>query len=302
MSAPNVELALGTVQFGMKYGIAGRGEPVPADEVRDIFARAWESGVRVLDTAPAYGSIEENLGDLTKDYPFKMVSKIPALPQGTSEDIAKFVTQSIQKTRKRLGDNLTTILFHRSEDLLEPHGAIAWEAASKAISDSSIRLGVSCYSPSELALLQTKFPVSAAQIPGNALDQRIRTANLPVIPHCVRDDVNQVPEVTKNIELYLRSVFLQGILLLAPETVSKQLPQAAKHIYAWRKWCEEHQLSPLQAALSIAKGLPGIRYCVVGVDKLSHLEEILTAWNHAVPLTASSLSTDNMDIIDPRLW
>lgn len=286
MIAPDVELALGTVQFGMKYGIVGRGETVPAKEVQDIFARAWEYGIRVLDTAPAYGTIEESLGTLTEGYPFKMVSKIPVLPkESSSVEVVNFVSNSIQKTRERLGERLTTLLFHRSDDLLEQHGTIAWETASKAISDSPIRLGVSCYSPSELALLQNKFPISVAQIPGNALDQRITTTK----------NIN-------NVELYLRSVFLQGILLLAPERASKQLPQAANSIKVWGKWCDEHQLTPLQAALSVAKGLPGIRYCVVGVDKLAHLEDILTAWTSAVPLTAPSLSTDNMDIIDPRRW
>jgi aryl-alcohol dehydrogenase-like predicted oxidoreductase len=286
MTTPNVELALGTVQFGMKYGIVGRGEPVPTKEVQDIFAKAWEYGIRVLDTAPAYGTIEENLCSLSKGYPFRMVSKIPALPKESSADkVVDFVSHSIQKSRERLGERLTTILFHRSEDLLEPNGSIAWQAASMAISDSAIRLGVSCYSPSELVLLQNKFPVSAAQVPGNAWDQRIITT-----------------KNIKNVELYLRSVFLQGILLLSPEIASKQLPQATNSINAWGKWCNEHQLTPLQAALSIAKGLPGVRYCVVGVDKLSHLEEILTAWTSTVPLTAPSLSTDNMDVIDPRRW
>ncbi|MCL9683577.1 aldo/keto reductase [Legionella maioricensis] len=286
MRAPNVELALGTVQFGMKYGIVGRGEPVPTKEVQNIFARAWEYGIRVLDTAPAYGTIEENLGPLTEGYPFRMVSKIPALPkESSSAEIAHFVTHSIQKSRERLGERLTTLLFHRSEDLLEQHGTIAWQAAFQAISDSSIRLGVSCYSPSELALLQNKFPIAVAQIPGNALDQRITATK----------NIN-------NVELYLRSVFLQGILLLAPEIASKQLPQATNSINAWGKWCDEHQLTPLQASLSIAKGLPGVRYCVVGVDKLSHLEEILTAWTSAVPLTAPSLSTDDTEVIDPRRW
>lgn len=285
MRASITELALGTVNFGMKYGIAGRNEPVPKHEVLDILAAAWESGIRVLDTAPAYGSIEENLAVLTKGYPFRVVSKIPAFPKGSSSDIGKFVSQSIELTRERVGENLGTILFHRSDDLLEEHGAIAWEVASKALSDSSIELGVSCYSPSELALLQGKFPISVAQIPGNALDQRIRTTN----------NINKV-------ELYLRSVFLQGILLLAPEIASKKLPKAAERINVWKKWCDEQQLTPLQAALSIAKGLPGIGYCVVGVDTLSHLQELVNAWSSAAPLTALSLSTDNMDIIDPRRW
>lgn len=75
MSLPGIELALGTAQFGMRYGIAGRGTRVPAREVQQIFARAWELGIRMIDTAPVYGDIEARFDALTKDYPFAVVSK-----------------------------------------------------------------------------------------------------------------------------------------------------------------------------------------------------------------------------------
>ncbi|KTD24306.1 putative aldo/keto reductase family protein [Legionella lansingensis] len=286
MTPSNVQLALGTVQFGVKYGIAGRGEPVPPKEVRQIFARAWELGIRALDTAPVYGDIEERLDALVGDYPFKMVSKIPAIPHELSANaMADFVIESIDKTRQRLGRRLDTLLFHCSDDLLHEQGEFVWNTASKAISDSTIRLGVSCYSPLELEILHGKYPVEVAQVPGNAFDQRLMSAT-----HL------------NGVELYLRSVFLQGILLLAPEIVAKRLPQATGIINAWQNWCNHHGLSPLQAALSIAKGLPGVRYCVVGVDRLSHLEEIMSAWDSITPMSDLALATTDQDIIDPRCW
>lgn len=280
-----MELALGTVQFGMKYGIVGRSGPVPASDVRDIFTRAWDSGIRVIDTAPAYGDIEEHLNLLTANRSFKVVSKIPAIPDGLgAKEVEHFVTKSIQQSKYRLKEQLSTILFHRSEDLMGQHGAIAWNAAVNAISDSEIELGVSCYSPSEMSVLQDKFPICAVQIPGNALDQRLNATS------------------NKNkVEIYLRSVFLQGILL-DYNLASVRLPQVANHIKTWSKWCKENELTPLQAALSIVKSFTGVRYCVVGVDNLSHLEEILTAWNSSIPLSAPELATNNLDIIDPRRW
>ena len=175
-------------------------------------------------------------------------------------------------------------MFHRSDDLLQPYGADAWATALNAISGSNIRLGVSCYSPFEISMLQDKFGVSVAQLPGNALDQRLRATSL------------------NNIELHLRSVFLQGILLMAPEKAAMKLPHGEHSFNVWRKWCDEYQMLPLQAALSIAKALPGVRYCVVGADKLTQLEEIATAWEDAPPIDGSALAIDNLDIIDPRRW
>ena len=64
MSAHAVELALGTVQFGLPTA-----SPDAANgserEIKDILALAWRAGVRTLDTASAYGDIEERLGGLS---------------------------------------------------------------------------------------------------------------------------------------------------------------------------------------------------------------------------------------------
>ena len=59
-----MKLALGTVQFGLAYGITGRGAVVPEQEVREILVAAADQGVSVLDTAVAYGDIEPRLAGL----------------------------------------------------------------------------------------------------------------------------------------------------------------------------------------------------------------------------------------------
>lgn len=281
-----VELALGTAQFGLKYGIAGRGEPVPSGEVRSILSSAWERGIRVIDAAPAYGDIEGRLDDLAQHHPFAIVSKIPALPQqGAPADISSFVGQSIGRTRSRLRERLHAVLFHRGEDLLGSQGDVAWQSATEAIAGTEIRLGASCYSPDEAAVVRSRYPIAIAQIPGNAFDQRL--AESGGMDRC---------------EVHLRSAFLQGLLLMSSSDVSIRMPWAAAAIAAWHHWCADHGLTPLQAALSIAKGLPAVRYCIVGVDRQSQLEEIAAAWQHAEPLRAPQLAMQDRDIIDPRRW
>lgn len=286
MMQSRIELALGTVQFGMAYGVAGRGEPVPAHEVHEILARAWSSGIRVLDTAPGYGDIEERLADLVDTRPFDIVSKIPALPHSLSADgVAMFVSESVHRSCARLRGRLSTVLFHRGEDLEGPHGETAWRAASAAAATAGVRLGVSCYSPAEAAAIFERFPIAVAQVPGNAFDQRLASAT-----------------GLEQVELHVRSVFLQGLLMLSRKDASERLPCATAAIHTWKNWCLERNLSPLQAALGIAKGLPGARYCVVGVDRAAHLDEILQSWEEVGPLQAATLSIDDEHVIDPRRW
>ena len=55
-------LMLGTVQFGLEYGIANVSGKPSFDRVCDILRAAYEGGVTALDTAAAYGTSEEVVG------------------------------------------------------------------------------------------------------------------------------------------------------------------------------------------------------------------------------------------------
>jgi aryl-alcohol dehydrogenase-like predicted oxidoreductase len=284
-----MELALGTVQFGLAYGVAGRGAPVPSGEVRAILARARALGVRWLDTAPAYGDIEERLTDLIGDHhEFSVVSKIPAAPaQLAPGAAAHWVTDTLNRSRDRLGHALTAILFHRAEDLLDPQGIERWQAASAFASAHGLDLGVSCYGPGSLTEVTTRFPVTLAQLPGNALDQRLC--------HTPPADMSQMA-------IHVRSAFLQGLLLMPESDACARVPAAAAVLERWHAWCRDHESPPLEAALGLVKALPGATHCVVGVDSLAQLEAIVAAWNEAPAIVAPELACDDVAVIDPRNW
>lgn len=275
------KLALGTVQFGLAYGVAGRTAAVPEHEVRDILARAWAAGVTRLDTAPGYGDIEERLGALCGNTPFEIVTKIPALPHGLCEaDARYFVTMSIEKSRERLGDRICGLLFHRADDLVETHGAAIWDAAQA----SGFPLGPSCYDAQTLAGLCERLPVKMAQVPGNALDQGVARP--------MRSDV----------EISLRSAFLQGLLLMPQCEAASRVPAAAGALARWHAHVERSGQSPLSAALSIVKGFGTVDYCVVGVDNADHFDAIADAWRDATAARQDDLASSDRTAVDPRLW
>lgn len=284
-SAP--ELALGTAQFGLAYGVAGRGAVVPEADVRDILEHAASLGVRRLDTAAAYGSIEERLAGLAQGLAFDVVSKLPALPDGlTADDASTFVERALERSRTRLGELLCGMLFHRADDLTGPHGAVIWDVAARWGERNRIAIGVSCYDPSTLAGLRRTLPLQMAQLPGNAWDQRL----LP-----------QSRELA-GVEISIRSLFLQGLLLMPPAAAVRRLPAAAPSVARWHDWCRDRGTDPLHAALAAAKGLPGVSYCVVGVDSVRQLEEIVDAWGNVDPRLDAAVASDDVRIIDPRNW
>lgn len=281
-----MELALGTVQFGLAYGVVGSGQQVPDGEARRILEQAAALGIQVLDTAAAYGDIEQRLAGLTEGLPFRVVSKIAPLPAelGTPEAAARFVHDSLQRSQERLGPLLQSVLFHSADNLAGPLGDVLWRAAADACAPAGLKLGVSCYGPQQLAALRQRYGITIAQLPGNVLDQRLAEHRF------------------EGIELHLRSAFLQGLLLAPAEQGGARVPDAAAHLSRWQQRCLEHGLSPLTAALSAVKALPGVRYCVVGVESVAQLAQIATAWTRAVPMAWPDLATDEPAVIDPRVW
>ena len=86
MYESNERLALGTVQFGMPYGVANKTGRVTRSQVLAILEFAKSKGIDTLDTAVTYGDSEMCLGAVGTQG-FKVVTKLPALP-AECQDIA----------------------------------------------------------------------------------------------------------------------------------------------------------------------------------------------------------------------
>jgi aryl-alcohol dehydrogenase-like predicted oxidoreductase len=283
-----LQLALGTVQFGMAYGITGSKQIPPDDDVRKILGLAFERGVKTLDTAPAYGNIESRLDSLCGPLEFRIVSKIPPLPGDLSDyEAGKWAVDSAITSRQRLGRRLHALLFHRAEDLLEGRGEAVLDALARWADAEDVLIGASGYEPGAVRALFTAQRISIAQLPGNALDQRIAG---------VADRLTPKPEV------HLRSAFLQGLLLLPYQDAIRLVPAAAGALRKWHDWIERRGITRLHGAFSVVKGFKDVEACVVGVENLAQLAELLDVWQESKAISAVELASNDPQTIDPRMW
>lgn len=281
-----MDLALGTVQFGVDYGIAGARRP-DDETAAKILTYAWDAGIRRLDTAPGYGDIESRLLGLCGNREFSIVSKIPKVPATINgEALLAWLTETVETSRRRLGDRLRGLIFHEPQMTLGDHGVIVRETLARLLDGTGISIGASHYDDTTLLEMATWPDCKMAQVPGNALDQRI---------------VKQ-REKLEGMEVSLRSAFLQGLLLMDPQAAAERLPAAASAVHNWRHWCARRGLSPLEAALSVVKGFSMVDYCLVGVDSLAQLSAIRNAWERSTAVTAPELQSHDPAVIDPRLW
>jgi aryl-alcohol dehydrogenase-like predicted oxidoreductase len=284
------QLALGTAQLGLDYGITNTRGRVPAGEAAALLTQAWDGGVHLLDTAPAYGNSEEVLAAAMHD-PWRVVTK--TLPLRTAQVDAAAVARvdaAFAQSRQRLGQ-LDTLLVHHAQDLLVPGGELllAWLQQRKDRGEVT-RIGVSVYEGAEIAALLDRFAFDVVQVPANVADQRLVA------------DGSVARLRAAGVEIHVRSLFLQGVLLAKPGFAAGRFGAQREWLAAFHTECARRGLSAQQACFSFLKSQPALSAGVVGVASSGELAQLLQAWNTAPAVDWSGWAVDNASFIDPRRW
>lgn len=285
------KLALGTVQFGLDYGVANEAGQVKSAEVEQILSEAKKNGIDILDTAIAYGNSEEVLGKVGIDG-FRVVTKLPSLPADQS-NIARWVIDQVGASLKRLGqEKLYGLMLHRPQDLLGLNGTRLIQALADLKNDGLVqRIGISIYCPDELDEIIRKAPIDLVQAPLNIIDRHMETSGW-------LDRLND-----DGVEIHTRSVFLQGLLLMERNKIPQKFSRWSS---LWDQWHEKMKIlggSPLAVSLAYPLSLEQVDQVIVGVDSAAQLLEILKAAEKANegPDTSFMCSTD-LDLINPSNW
>jgi len=285
-------LGLGTAQFGLDYGIANDRGLCPPEDVAAILETAAAAGIGVLDTAPAYGTAEQVLGEvLPAAHRFRIVTKTPHLGGLRDESqIRRAVRDAFAASRAKLRrGRLAGLLTHNANDLLRPGGPALWAVMTELKRAGEVeRIGASVYSAGQLDAVLARYPLDIVQLPWNAVDGRIGPPLLAAMAQ-------------RGIELHARSVFLQGLLLAPPGRAAGVSPQAAALVGRWRDAVAAASADPLAAALGAVIGRPEIGTALVGVTRPEELAGILRAVAAAPPPVAPVQSTDDL-VLNPALW
>jgi aryl-alcohol dehydrogenase-like predicted oxidoreductase len=286
----NERLALGTVQIGQPYGVANLSGQIGLDESRAILAHAESAGLDLLDTAVAYGESERRLGEIGVGH-WRVVSKLPAVPQDCP-DISSWVEESVVGSLERLGVTaLYGLLLHSPQQLLDSQGDEIYRALV-ALKDLGIvqNIGVSVYGPDELEALVPHFKMDLVQAPFNVIDRRLATSGWLARLH------------NAGIEVHVRSVFLQGLLLMEADHRPEQFDKWQPLWATWHRWLKEHALEPLQACLGFVLSHSEIDQVLVGVDSLAQMKAILANTGATAEMPPQSLMSDDPNLINPSRW
>jgi aryl-alcohol dehydrogenase-like predicted oxidoreductase len=281
-------IVLGGAQLGLPYGILNGGETLSREEVARILDTAAGHGIDSIDTAIAYGQSESIIGETSQNR-FKIISKLPPLPLDVS-NVFEWVLAQVEASLSRLKcTSLDALLLHRPQDLTEAHGAELFAAISSLKIEKTIqRFGVSIYTPDELNGIIGTFDIDVVQAPLNVFDRRI----LGVI--------GQLSAL--NIEVHVRSVFLQGVLIAKPEDRPQRFNQWSEHFAMFDEWVNSSGMSAMACCLGFALQQPGIAKLVIGTTSATSLAEIMTSIPTSHLEVPAHLQSSIEQLIDPRVW
>ena len=278
-----MKLAIGTVQFGLDYGITNHSGQVAIDEVKDILDYAKTNNIDTLDTAARYGNSEQVLGEVGVNN-YRIITKTTPLKNGVDRVIKGFY-QSLDNLNIGQVDGL---LIHNIDDVKDKRFGDLFHKLNELKEEGLInKIGFSTYTPDQVDFLLENFDFDLIQVPFNVFDTRlIEGGQLQALKK-------------KNIEIHARSIFLQGVLLDF-DNLSSYFSKWKKQFDKYQSTVEKSGLSLLEYALNFTLNVQEIDKILVGVNSADQLKEIVQAKKKQSSLSAFPI--DDIALLNPGLW
>lgn len=295
-----MQLCLGTVQFGMDYGIRQQKKP-SLQQSHEMLDYAAGHGILTIDTAYSYGEAEDVIGSWLLQHAsmrsrIELISKLKpnVFDEVVPKDYYHVMKEHLQMSLERLHtDYLDGYLLHSSryvfdDDIIDALLRLRQEGLVK-------RVGVSVYDPDEAKKGIERGTLDLLQLPYSIFDQRMDKADIFTLAQ------------QAGVTLHSRSAFIQGLILMQESEVPPFLAKAKPILRRIEEICRDMGWSRVQLALCYVKEKTGISHLVFGVDSLEQLRENIRLFEQDLPSDAMNaasreFSTLEADIVMPSLW
>ncbi len=279
---------LGTVQFGLDYGINNiKGKPT-STQVFEMLDYAVSKGVKIIDTADAYGNAIELLGVFNITHPgvftinTKFISK--------REPLINQVSNAFDLLHV---DNINTYFYHSFNDFVNDPELLHELVAMKQ--NNQIRkIGVSIYDNDEFSTAINTPEIDVIQFPFNLLDNYNQRGELMKLAK------------EKGKELQIRSVFLQGLFFKSLENIPNRMAPLKPYLHKINDLSNEYHMSVEKLALLYALQQPEIDNVLLGVDNLEQLRHNLNIGHqNLTPEIINSINqimVKETELLYPKNW
>ena len=262
------KITLGTVQLGMNYGI-NNADGKPSEELAgQVLSTAVNGGITSFDTSSDYGTSEKVVGNFFKSKEDKpiIVTKfgVGGYDKNLSElDVEKKVRTEVENSLINLGYNKLPLLLSHNENDLEVYGETLINILKRLQNENLVdKMGASLNHFNYVDTVLENDIFEAVQVPLNMMDVKNATG----------DSIKKLAQ--KDITVFVRSVFLQGLFFRDPDTLPNGVLQNAKEpLKKIRKIAEEENMSIAGLAISYIRDLNGVSSLVIGAENPRQVKE-----------------------------
>lgn len=287
------KLILGTVQFGLNYGINNSEGKPTENHVFKILDQAYHMGIRVLDTAEAYGNSQEIIGKYhsERDFRFEIITKY----SGSASDIEADFEQHIDQNLKELNiPSLHVYMFHSFASFNDNLDFILKNHKKILLSGKVKKIGVSVYTNDEVEKLLGYDFIEVIQLPFNLLDNS----------NFREDMILQAKKAGK--EIHTRSVFLQGLFFKEIDTITGNLSSLKKKLTSIHAISKRNNISINDLSIGYVNKKNYIDHILMGVDSLKQLNSNFESFNAPISNTTEreidQLVVTDKNLLNPSLW
>lgn len=288
-------MVLGAVQLGLNYGVANKAGKPSRESSHEILCAAWEHGIRAIDTAQAYGESEEIIGEHLEQYPAHNFHVFSKINPGVDHRNAAAIMNAARDSFQRIAKPLASLMMHNADTL---H---LWESglgqAMKRCLDAGFAetLGVSIYTPEQFSAALAIPELRIIQAPFNALDRRLLESGL------------MERALDSGRVVVLRSIYLQGLLLMDADKLPAHMGFAAEDVRRWGNLCASHSCAKTLAAMQYVRHAVPRALLVIGCERTEQLISNLSllaspGFPTAMQGAIENLKMPDEQVINPSLW
>ena len=262
------QITLGTVQLGLDYGI-NNADGKPSEETAEqVLSTAIKGGITSFDTSSDYGTSEKVVGDYFKKQDKKplIITKfgVGSFDNPLSEkETEKKIREQVESSLEILGYNKLPLLLSHNEKDLEYYGKTLINVLKKLQNEHLVdKVGASLNHFAYVDKVIESGIFEAVQLPLNMMDVKNATGN----------GIKKLAD--KDIAVFIRSVFLQGLFFRNPDSLPQGVLQNAKEpLKKMRKIAEEAGISIAGLAIAYIRDLKGVVSLVMGAEKPEQVKE-----------------------------
>ena len=285
-----MKIALGTANFGQKYGLAGK--IIKSDKkIKKIIQFANNSKIKLIDTSNNYGSSETLLGNNNLKN-FKIITKLKiSNDEKKSNNLENIVFNKVEESLLKLNiKKLYAILLHESNDLKSNKRHKLIKVLKKLKKRNLVsKIGISIYNPKELNFIWPFWKPDIVQCPFNILDRRLYESGW-------------LKKLKKNkTEIHVRSIFLQGLLLKNEKSMPRKFKKWKNIFKKWNNYCKKENISKIQGCINFIKSFKKISFVIIGFEDIKQVKNIISYFENDRK-SYTTIACNDIRLIDPRLW